>query len=113
MQIQIQTVCALAIFGLSLGISTSARADSLTAQTEQGKVRGKTINDGKVKAFLGLPYAAPPVGDLRWKPPLPPAGWKGERDTTSFGARCSQNRIYDDMIFQDNGPSEDCLFLNV
>jgi carboxylesterase type B len=41
-------------------------------KTEQGKAQGKTINDGKVKAFLGLPYAAPPVGDLRWKAPQPP-----------------------------------------
>ena len=90
-----------------------AHADSLTVKTEQGKVRGKTINDGKVKAFLGLPYAAPPVGDLRWKAPQPPAKWKGERDATKFGAHCAQVRIWDDIAFQDAGPSEDCLFLNV
>ena len=88
-------------------------ADSLTVKTEQGKVHGKTINDGKVKAFLGLPYAAPPVGDLRWKAPQPPAKWKGERDATKFGAHCAQGHVFDDMIFQDAGQSEDCLFLNV
>ena len=82
-------------------------------KTEQGKVQGKTINDGKVKAFLGMPYAAPPVGDLRWKAPEPPAKWKGTRDATNFGAHCAQGRVFDDMIFQDSGPSEDCLFLNV
>ena len=96
-----------------MGGAVSGYADSLTVKTEQGKVHGKTINDGKVKAFLGLPYAAPPVGDLRWKAPQPPAKWKGERDATKFGAHCAQGRVFDDMVFQDAGPSEDCLFLNV
>ena len=95
------------------GVSAPVRADSLTVKTAQGKVHGKTINDGKVRAFLGLPYAAPPVGDLRWKAPEPPANWKGVRDATRYGARCMQAQIYTDMVFQDTGPSEDCLFLNV
>ena len=86
MQLGSKVLCALAAAGLMLAFSTSTYADSLTVKTEQGKVTGKTINDGKVKAFLGLPYAAPPVGDLRWKAPEPPAKWKGERDATKFGA---------------------------
>jgi para-nitrobenzyl esterase len=106
-------VCTLASLGLTLALSTFSFADPLTVKTEQGKVHGKTINDGKVKAFLGLPYAAPPVGDLRWKAPQQAAKWKGDRDATSFGAHCAQGRVFDDMIFQDSGPSEDCLFLNV
>ena len=64
--------------GSVAGIVDDLHADPLTVKTEQGKVHGKTINDGKVKAFLGLPYAAPPVGDLRWKAPEPPAKWKGD-----------------------------------
>ena len=79
------------------------QADPLTVKTEQGKAHGKTINDGKVKAFLGLPYAAPPVGDLRWKAPQPPVKWKGVRDATRFGAHCAQGHVFDDMIFQDSG----------
>jgi para-nitrobenzyl esterase len=82
-------------------------------KTEQGKAHGKTLNDGKVKAFLGLPYSAPPVGELRWKAPQPPAKWKGVRDASKFGAHCAQVHVYDDMIFQDGANSEDCLFLNV
>ena len=113
MPLRAQTVCALAIAGLALGFCTPVRASHLTVKTVQGKVRGKTINDGKVKAFLGLPYAAPPVGDLRWKAPEPAARWKGVRDATSFGARCAQGSLFKDMAFQDSGPSEDCLFLNV
>ena len=82
MQMGTKVACALAAAGLALGLSMPLFADSLTVKTEQGKAQGKTINDGKVRAFLGLPYAAPPVGDLRWKAPQPPANWKGERDAT-------------------------------
>jgi para-nitrobenzyl esterase len=99
--------------GVLLGLTSMARADSLTVKTEKGKVHGKTINNGKVKAFLGLPYAAAPVGDLRWKAPQPAAKWKGDRDATSYGAHCAQGRVFEDMVFQDAAPSEDCLFLNV
>ncbi len=113
MQVGLKMVCALAVTGLGLGISTWSYADSLTVKTEQGKVMGKTINDGKVKAFLGLPYAAPPVGDQRWKAPEPPAKWKGARDATKFAAHCAQNHVFDDMVFQGPPASEDCLFLNV
>jgi para-nitrobenzyl esterase len=105
--LRVSAVAAFVVF------SVFAHADSLTVKTEQGKVRGKTINDGKVKAWLGLPYAAPPVGDLRWRAPQPAARWSGERDATKYGAHCAQNHVYEDMIFQDDGGSEDCLFLNV
>lgn len=106
-------VCALAVAALTLGFSARASADPLTVKTAQGKVHGKTINDGKVNAFLGLPYAAPPVGDLRWKAPTPAAKWKGVREATSYGAHCYQGRVFDDMVFQDAGENEDCLYLNV
>ena len=88
-------------------------AESLTVKTEQGKAQGKTINEGKVKAFLGLPYAAAPVGDLRWKAPQPAPKWTGQRDATKFGAHCAQGQVFEDMVFEDGAPSEDCLFLNV
>ena len=106
-------LCALLVAAMAMLLSSSMHADPLTVKTAQGKVHGKTINEGKVKAFLGLPYAAPPVGDLRWKAPLPAASWKGTRDATKFGNHCAQNPVFADMIFQDPGPSEDCLYLNV
>jgi len=112
MQIGWKATCALSMAGLVLAIA-AAHAEPLTIKTQQGKVLGKTINEGKVRAFLGLPYAAPPVGDLRWKAPQHPAKWKGERNATAYGAHCAQNHVFDDMVFQDNGGSEDCLFLNV
>jgi para-nitrobenzyl esterase len=82
-------------------------------KTTQGEAAGKLIMDGTQKAFLGLPYAAPPTGELRWKAPQPPSAWEGVRDATKFGARCEQWHVWNDYIFLDSGPSEDCLYLNV
>jgi para-nitrobenzyl esterase len=108
-------VCALTVTAtfFAANSSTTAHADALTVKTHQGKLHGKTINNGKVRAFLGLPYAAPPVGELRWKAPEAPKKWKGTREAVNYGARCMQAHRFPDMIFQDSGPSEDCLYLNV
>jgi para-nitrobenzyl esterase len=113
MQIRRDAILAIIITVFMLGASAKSVADPLTAKTQQGKVHGKTINEGKVRAFLGLPFAAPPVGNLRWKAPVPAAKWKGTRDATQYGARCVQRNVFKDMVFQDTGPSEDCLYLNV
>src|SRR5580692_4805445 len=75
-----------------------------------GLVRGTTA--GTVDEFLGLPYAAPPTGNLRWRPPAPPASWKGVRDATQFGPSCPQATTRNPFL--PPGPiSEDCLYLNV
>ena len=113
MDLGVRIVCAMALAGATLGLSSPFHNDPLTVRTEQGRVHGKTINGGQVRAFLGLPYAAPPVGDLRWRAPAPPGHWNGVREATQYGAHCMQGNVYKDMIFQDSGPSEDCLYLNV
>src|SRR5580698_3805 len=113
MQFTSWTARALILTLAAAGISAVTVADPLKVKIEQGQIHGKLVKENKVRAFLGIPYAAPPVGDLRWKAPQPAAKWKGVRDATSFGAHCAQNHVFDDMIFQDSGPSEDCLFLNV
>jgi para-nitrobenzyl esterase len=117
MQFTIWTARALILALVAAGISAVAGADPLKVKTEQGQIHGKLLNSGegenKVRAFLGIPYAAPPIGELRWKAPQHAAKWKGVRDATNFGAHCAQNHVFDDMIFQDSGPSEDCLYLNV
>src|ERR1700733_3074289 len=82
-------------------------------RTEAGLVAGTHSADGKVVIFKGIPFAAPPVGELRWKEPQPVSPWKGVSKATEFGARCMQALIYEDMVFRDAGPSEDCLYLNV
>ncbi len=94
--------------------SIPARAAShLKVKTDKGTVRGKLSADGQVRTFLGIPYAAPPVGPLRWRPPQPMKRWSGVRDATHFGYRCMQPFIFHDMRFRDPGQSEDCLTLNV
>ncbi len=82
-------------------------------KTDKGKVEGALTTDGKVAAFKGIPYVAPPVGNLRWQPPQPAAKWSGTRAAKEFGSHCIQSAGYPDMVFHDAGPSEDCLTLNV
>ncbi len=88
-----------------------AYAAAPLVKIDSGIVQGKSV--GTVNAFLGIPYAAPPLGKLRWKPPAPPATFQGVRKATSFGARCVQTRVFSDMVFRDPGISENCLMLNV
>jgi para-nitrobenzyl esterase len=79
------------------------------ARTAQGGAIGEAL-DGDVDVWKGLPYAAPPIGALRWRPPAGAAPWSGLRTATRFGAACPQ----DPRVAGDPEPqSEDCLFLNV
>jgi para-nitrobenzyl esterase len=85
----------------------SSAGDTPVVTTVEGAVRGKAT--GIVDEFLGIPYAAAPVGALRWRPPQPPARWSGERDATKFAAHCAQPA----SPFGSASSSEDCLYLNV
>jgi para-nitrobenzyl esterase len=80
--------------------------------TASGTVQGLTLSSG-IRAFRGIPYAAPPVRDLRWKPPQPVAKWQGVRPADRFADQCMQARVFGDMMFRNAGVSEDCLYLNV
>jgi para-nitrobenzyl esterase len=104
----------LAIFGIfcaALAANAQSAPVSVQVKTAFGTVEGKDITG--VRAFLGIPFAAPPVGDLRWKPPVPAAKWDGVRKAMDFGSHCMQGNVYGDMVFRDPGMSEDCLYLNV
>ena len=81
----------------------------------QGALKGARSADGRVSIFRGIPYAAPPIGDLRWRAPAPAAGWSGVRDATAFGPRCTQPERPANSIsyFGPEAQSEDCLYLNV
>jgi para-nitrobenzyl esterase len=92
-------------------IELFAASSAPQVKTKSGTVEGKV--DGPILAFLGIPYAAPPVGDLRWKAPVAVAKWTDVRKATDFGAHCMQGRVFGDMNFRDTGGSEDCLSLNV
>ncbi|MGA2593286.1 MAG: carboxylesterase family protein [Bryobacteraceae bacterium] len=100
---------SLCIAALLLSPSALAAPSEVTIDT--GRIQGVLKNG--IAAFKGIPFAAPPVGALRWKPPQPVPSWTGVRETVEFGPRCMQTRVYGDMVFRDKGPSEDCLYLNV
>lgn len=104
------TVFVLAML-LAVPTGVLSQAAGPQVKTGEGIVEGK--EDGAVRTFLGIPYAEPPVGDLRWKAPVPAAQWKGIRKATDFGLHCMQGRVFGDMNFRDSGGSEDCLTLNV
>ena len=78
-------------------------------KTANGLINGEE-RDG-IRSYKGLPFAAPPVGDLRWKPPQPVKPWEGVRDGTKFGAVCPQPKSI--LGQKQEQASEDCLFLNV
>lgn len=94
------------------GIHAQASGQDPVVATVNGSVEG-TVELSGVHSFKGVPYAAPPVGDLRFKDPQPVTPWQGVRKAKAFGPRAMQLPIYGDMKFRSNGVSEDCLYLNV
>jgi para-nitrobenzyl esterase len=83
----------------------------LTVKLASGRLRGIRFgNERNEVAFLGVPYAAPSLGELRWKPPQPVVRWAGVRDATQFGAACPQ--LPEPWLTYPHW-AEDCLFLNV
>jgi para-nitrobenzyl esterase len=98
---------------VSLATVQAFAASAPTVTIDSGALSG--ASDGAVDIYKGIPYAAPPVGALRWMPPATPASWTGTRDATAFGAICPQPQRPDGGIAMGAGAtqSEDCLSLNV
>ena len=90
---------------------------TISSQTNIVKILNGTVEGVKEKSgiysFKGIPFAAPPVGDLRWKAPQPAKKWEGVRKANKFGPRAMQPPIFSDMVFRSDGMSEDCLYLNI
>ena len=98
----------------AMGASPAARQKPLVVRVDSGELQG-VVEDGVV-SYKGIPFAAPPVGDLRWRPPQPAARWTGVRQATEFGADCMQGRFGPPPAPgapPTRAPSEDCLYLNV
>src|SRR5262245_7915146 len=82
-------------------------------RTASGVVEGTIGRLLGIRIFRGIPYAAPPVGKLRWAPPQPVAPWTGVRPARDFGPRCIQTNPFADMVFRSPAESEDCLTLSI
>ena len=91
----------------------SAPAPRVTLATGTLEGRWAQVDGVRLREFRDIPYAAPPVGALRWRPPQPPPAWAGVRAAQRFGPRCMQLPLFSDMVFRSDGMSEDCLHLNV
>src|SRR5579871_78430 len=103
------------VLGLSLlSIVDPAMArDAPVVRAPAGEVRGEA--QGDLNVFRGLPYAAPPTGSMRWKPPVAASSWQGVRQANRFGPACYQPKPRVASIYADppESMSEDCLSLNI
>ena len=104
---RITSILVVAVLVASAAITASAAPKSPVVATDNGPIRGTTI--GPIQAFRGIPYAAAPVGDLRWRPPQAHPGWQGVLDASAFGPHCPQRAT----PYGTPSATEDCLFLNV
>ena len=103
-------VAALLVAGTASAQSRKGKpkaSNPAVVVTDKGAVRGLVASG--MRSFKGIPYAAPPVGNLRWKPPQPAAAWKGIRGAQGFGSNCPQPPGFFGRLSDD----ENCLFLNV
>jgi para-nitrobenzyl esterase len=102
----------LMVAGLAVIAGCTQQAqDPTLVKTSAGSVSG--INQSGIRVYLGIPFAAPPVGDLRWKPPAPARSWDGTRAATAYGATCPEAQKSSPAGGAAQNTSEDCLYLNV
>lgn len=104
--------------GLYVSLQMGANAqnnNAFSVQTtiENGVIEGNYDTKTGIQTYFGVPFAKPPVGELRWKAPQPADNWKGVKQTKQFSARPMQTVVFGDMNSRSNGVSEDCLYLNV
>jgi len=103
----------LLLLFLNVGMSQNKDAFPVQVKIENGIIEGNYDTRNGIQTYFGVPYAKPPVGDLRWKAPQPLENWEGIKSTKTFGPRPMQTLVFGDMKSRSNGVSEDCLYLNV
>jgi para-nitrobenzyl esterase len=97
---------------LIMALSTASGFSADRVKLANGTIEGTAEASG-LREFKGIPFAEPPIGNLRWTAPRPVKNWIGVRQATKFGPRCMQQSLFGDMNFRSSGMSEDCLYLNV
>ncbi|HXS56400.1 MAG TPA: carboxylesterase family protein, partial [Hanamia sp.] len=111
-----QKILLLAGFTFFSIVSNAQQTDNYFAvqtKIDNGIIEGNYDTKTSMQLYFGIPFAKPPVGDLRWKAPQPLDNWKGVKETKRFGPRPIQSVVYGDMNSRSDGLSEDCLYLNV
>lgn len=101
------------LLGTLLLNAQSNDAFAVRVTTDKGVIEGNYEVKTGLQQYFGIPYAKPPIYDLRWKAPQPMDPWDGVRQTKHFGPRAVQAAVFGDMDFRSDGISEDCLYLNV
>ncbi len=100
-------------FGTSLAFSQTDNSLPVRTTIKNGTIEGDYNVTNGISTYFGIPFAKPPVGELRWKAPVPAASWSGVKETKDFGPRPVQGLVFGDMNSWSDGVSEDCLTLNV
>lgn len=108
-------ILSLAVVFNSILLAFSQSDNSMPVQTtiKNGIIEGNYNVTNGISTYFGIPFAKPPVGELRWKAPVPSSNWAGVMETKKFSARPVQGLVFGDMNSWSDGVSEDCLYLNV
>lgn len=103
------------LFAIQMTATTAQDKNAFAVQvkTEHGTIEGNYNTHTGIQTYFGVPFAKPPVGELRWNAPQPMDNWGGVKETKVFGPRPVQTMVYGDMKSRSNGISEDCLYLNI
>lgn len=105
--------CIILIFFSSLARAQNSNAFPVQVSVENGIIEGNYDTHTGIQTYFGVPFAKPPIGDLRWRAPQPLDNWEGVKETKKFGPRPMQTNVFGDMKSRSNGVSEDCLHLNI
>ena len=97
----------------SVGLAQNNNAFPIQVVTKNGVIEGDYDTHTGIQTYFGVPFAKPPVGNLRWQAPQPMDNWEGVKETKEFGPRPMQTLVFGDMKSRSNGLSEDCLYLNI
>jgi para-nitrobenzyl esterase len=108
---------ATVLFLLSALIPVAEAQDKnafpVQVKVEQGIIEGNYNTHNGIQTYFGVPFANPPIGELRWRAPQPADPWEGVKETKTFGPRPMQTMVFGDMKSRSAGVSEDCLYLNI
>lgn len=99
--------------GLAALVSFAMPSEARSLRVEGGAIADVAADQAGIRVFKGIPYAAAPLGDLRWKPPQPVPPWKAVRSVSEWGPRCMQSNRLGDLDPLNKRMEEDCLYLNV